>query len=73
VLLNLLGNAVRYASGAGQHPHVPGARRYRPGGAARAGRRPGITPEVRAHLFEPFYTTSSKGTGLGCTWRANCA
>ena len=24
-----------------------------------------ITPEVRAHLFEPFYTTSSKGTGLG--------
>jgi two-component system sensor histidine kinase PilS (NtrC family) len=26
---------------------------------------PGITPEVRAHLFEPFYTTSSKGTGLG--------
>ena len=26
---------------------------------------PAITPEVRAHLFEPFYTTSSKGTGLG--------
>jgi two-component system sensor histidine kinase PilS (NtrC family) len=26
---------------------------------------PGITPEVRLHLFEPFYTTSSKGTGLG--------
>jgi two-component system sensor histidine kinase PilS (NtrC family) len=26
---------------------------------------PPITPEVRAHLFEPFYTTSSKGTGLG--------
>jgi two-component system sensor histidine kinase PilS (NtrC family) len=26
---------------------------------------PGITAEVRAHLFEPFYTTSSKGTGLG--------
>jgi two-component system sensor histidine kinase PilS (NtrC family) len=26
---------------------------------------PAIKPEVRAHLFEPFYTTSSKGTGLG--------
>ena len=26
---------------------------------------PGITAEVRAHLFEPFYTTSSRGTGLG--------
>ncbi|HMA43219.1 MAG TPA: PAS domain S-box protein [Gemmatimonadales bacterium] len=27
----------------------------------------GITPEVRAHLFEPFYTTKEmgKGTGLG--------
>jgi len=24
-----------------------------------------ISPAVRAHLFEPFYTTSSKGTGLG--------
>jgi two-component system, NtrC family, sensor histidine kinase PilS len=26
---------------------------------------PTITPEIRSHLFEPFYTTSSKGTGLG--------
>jgi len=26
---------------------------------------PGISQEVRSHLFEPFYTTSSKGTGLG--------
>jgi len=66
VLLNLLGNAVRYASG------QPASIRIF---AARDGARcrelhvqddgPAITPQVRAHLFEPFYTTSSKGTGLG--------
>jgi two-component system sensor histidine kinase PilS (NtrC family) len=66
VLLNLLNNAVRYAS------RAPGSIRIFPATAA-TGRielhvqddGPGITPEVRAHLFEPFYTTSSKGTGLG--------
>ena len=66
VLLNLLSNALRYASGR------PGSIRIdivaasltrlelhvQDDGAA-------ISPEVRAHLFEPFYTTSSKGTGLG--------
>ncbi len=66
VVVNLLSNAVRYASGlAGSirlevlvistnhvelHIQDDG---------------PAITAEVRAHLFEPFYTTSSKGTGLG--------
>ncbi len=66
VLTNLLSNALRYASG------KPGSIRIfaipdapqrielhvQDDGAP-------ITPEVRAHLFEPFYTTSSKGTGLG--------
>jgi two-component system sensor histidine kinase PilS (NtrC family) len=66
VLLNLLNNAIRYASG------EPGSMRLFTA-LDPVGRRelhvqddgPGITPEVRAHLFEPFYTTSSKGTGLG--------
>lgn len=66
VLLNLLNNAVRYASG------KPGSIRLSTA-LDPVGRRelhvqddgPGITPEVRDHLFEPFYTTSSKGTGLG--------
>jgi two-component system sensor histidine kinase PilS (NtrC family) len=66
VLVNLLGNAIRYASG------TPGSIRVVPVPDA-TGRMelhvqddgPGITPDVRAHLFEPFYTTSSKGTGLG--------
>jgi two-component system sensor histidine kinase HydH len=26
---------------------------------------PGVTPEARAHLFEPFFTTRPEGTGLG--------
>jgi two-component system sensor histidine kinase PilS (NtrC family) len=66
VLVNLLGNAIRYAS------RAPGSIRIWPELDAFGTLElhvqddgPGITPEVRAHLFEPFYTTSSKGTGLG--------
>jgi two-component system sensor histidine kinase PilS (NtrC family) len=66
VVVNLLNNSTRYASG------TPGSIRVF-AAANGAGRTelhvqddgPAITPEVRAHLFEPFYTTSSKGTGLG--------
>jgi len=66
VLVNLLTNAARYAS------NTPASIRLYVVTDA-AGRielhvqddGPGITPEVRSHLFEPFYTTSSKGTGLG--------
>ncbi|MBI4754570.1 MAG: PAS domain-containing protein [Betaproteobacteria bacterium] len=66
VLWNLLDNALRHGSGAA------GAIRLRaaPFGAARAQLRvgddgPGIPEAARAQVFEPFYTTASKGTGLG--------
>ncbi|MFD2273694.1 nitrogen regulation protein NR(II) [Undibacterium arcticum] len=66
VLLNLLTNAIRYASGRPasirMHAIVDSANRLE---LHVQDDGPSITSEVRAHLFEPFYTTSSKGTGLG--------
>jgi len=65
ILWNLLGNARRYAS------ERPGAIEIQVNMAD--GRThvhviddgPGIAPDHRAQLFEPFFTTHAKGTGLG--------
>jgi two-component system, NtrC family, sensor histidine kinase PilS len=66
VVVNLLSNALRYASA------KPGSIRIYALPDAAGGLElhvqddgPPISQEVRAHLFEPFYTTSNKGTGLG--------
>jgi two-component system sensor histidine kinase PilS (NtrC family) len=66
VVVNLLTNSTRYAS------KTPGSIRLfaLPNGAGHMELHvqddgPAITMEVRSHLFEPFYTTSRKGTGLG--------
>ena len=66
IVLNLLANAVRYASGAPGSMHLSVL-------IDALGRcelhvqddGPAIAPDVRSHLFEPFYTTSNKGAGLG--------
>lgn len=67
VLVNMLDNAARHASA------MPGALRLK----LAAGPAPGtwrltlasdgdaIAPEVERHLFEPFFSTRSRGSGLG--------
>lgn len=67
VLWNLLGNALRYCS------RQPGAIRLLAANHASANRcelhviddGPGIPDKLRGQVFEPFFTTHSKGTGLG--------
>jgi len=66
VLVNLLDNAHRHAS------DVPGAIFLRLAVVddsrallTVASNSPPISPEVERHLFEPFFSTRSRGTGLG--------
>ncbi len=66
VLVNLVSNALRYAS------NDPGAvlitwRKLEDGRLelSVADDGPGLGPDAVAHAFEPFYTTESRGTGLG--------
>jgi two-component system sensor histidine kinase PilS (NtrC family) len=65
VLVNLLGNARRFAS------HRPGAIRIRMRGVGQvteigvANDGEPVAPALRHQLFEPFFTTDSRGTGLG--------
>ncbi|HET9823329.1 MAG TPA: ATP-binding protein [Burkholderiaceae bacterium] len=66
VLVNLLDNARRYAS---QHPGAIrlSARSVGVGQARLAVASDGdpIPPDIEPYLFEPFFSTRSRGTGLG--------
>jgi two-component system sensor histidine kinase PilS (NtrC family) len=66
VLLNLLGNALRHASDARGAVRIDWA----PDAGGRwslvvSDDGPGVSAASRVHLFEPFFTTETRGTGLG--------
>jgi two-component system, NtrC family, sensor histidine kinase PilS len=66
VLINLLGNALRYCSPAAGSIVIVWRRSV--DGRMElivADDGPGLSSTVLPHLFEPFVTTESKGTGLG--------
>jgi two-component system sensor histidine kinase PilS (NtrC family) len=70
VLVNLLDNALRHQSGQPGSIHV--GLRWLPAVHAQgllmvsvASDGPPITPDTERALFEPFFSTSSRGTGLG--------
>ncbi len=62
VLWNLLRNA---AESGGKHVRVTGARDASGVTVTIADDGPGIAPDHLARIFDPFYTTKDKGTGLG--------
>jgi two-component system sensor histidine kinase PilS (NtrC family) len=69
VLWNLCANACQHGVRSGETPRIE----LRIGQESSHGRPllevrdagPGISPENISHLFEPFFTTRAKGTGLG--------
>ena len=75
VLHNLLENALRYSpERIDPHTGLPSARVLIQGGEDRLtelpfleiiDNGPGVTDTQIQHLFEPFFTTEAKGTGLG--------
>ncbi len=68
ILYNLVDNALRYASGRSRSVELIAERAPDDGGRVRLwvfDDGPGVAAEARNALFEPFYTTHARGTGLG--------
>jgi two-component system sensor histidine kinase PilS (NtrC family) len=64
VFVNLLANAAHAMKGRG-HIHVAVRELDRRCVVTIADEGPGIPPDVREKVFTPFFTTKSRGTGLG--------
>jgi two-component system sensor histidine kinase FlrB len=66
-LLNLLENALQACEGAAGAKEITLSATVKEGEARIAVRDTGagMTPETRARVFEPFFTTRGQGTGLG--------
>lgn len=68
ILFNLVDNGLRYASDAAGAVEILVERARDDGGRVRLwvfDDGPGVPADVRGALFEPFYTTHARGTGLG--------
>jgi signal transduction histidine kinase len=67
VMLNLSFNAIQAAESSGGERWVKVSTRNVPAGVemAVADSGPGVPPEIRPRLFQPFATTKSSGFGLG--------
>jgi signal transduction histidine kinase len=65
VLKNLVGNAVEAMGPGGGELEVATRRDGDTAVVEIADRGPGLAPEVEGRLFEPYFTTKPKGTGLG--------
>lgn len=66
VLVNILSNALRYASAHSGAIRVEWLRNKDDRLELQiADDGPGLAAEVQQHLFEPFFTTEARGTGLG--------
>lgn len=66
VFVNLTANALQAMPAGGElHCETAFDRRRRTADITFRDTGPGVSPEVRPHLFEPFFTTRPDGTGLG--------
>lgn len=74
ILDNLLANAFDALAGSGGSIRIAFRRLDQDlFGIAITDSGPGLSPEAHAHLFEPFFTTRSQGTGLGLFLSAELA